>query len=56
QGLATIAALMGEGDVQAWCARLKSRLERVHALTERFFAPYRSDRKACPTCRTNRGR
>ncbi|KIX17048.1 bifunctional [glutamate--ammonia ligase]-adenylyl-L-tyrosine phosphorylase/[glutamate--ammonia-ligase] adenylyltransferase [Paracoccus sp. 228] len=39
QGLATIAALMGEGDVQAWCARLKSRLERVHALTERFFAP-----------------
>lgn len=38
-GLGTIAALMGEADVEAWSARLLSRLERVHDLTERFFAP-----------------
>lgn len=37
--LRVIAALSGEADPQAWCARLKSRLARVHALTERFFAP-----------------
>ncbi|CAM3229280.1 glutamine-synthetase adenylyltransferase [Paracoccus nototheniae] len=39
QGLRIIAALMGQDDVAAWCTTLKSRLERVHALTERFFAP-----------------
>ncbi|WP_265501883.1 [protein-PII] uridylyltransferase family protein [Paracoccus beibuensis] len=39
EGLATVAALMGEDDVDAWCTRLKDRLARVHALTERFFAP-----------------
>lgn len=39
QALAGIAALMGEADPEAWCARLKTRLERVHALTEDFFAP-----------------
>ncbi|MEE2862345.1 MAG: glutamine-synthetase adenylyltransferase [Pseudomonadota bacterium] len=39
EGLATVAALMGEEDTEAWSARLKERLARVHALTERFFAP-----------------
>ena len=39
EGLAVIAALMGETDVAAWSERLKARLERVHALTEDFFAP-----------------
>lgn len=38
-GLALIAAMMGEGDAEAWTLRLKARLERVHALTESFFAP-----------------
>jgi len=38
-GLARIAAMMGEGDVQAWSARLLGRLERVEALTGAFFAP-----------------
>lgn len=38
-GLAVIAAMMGENDVDAWSTRLKSRLERVHELTESFFAP-----------------
>ncbi|MDO5704501.1 MAG: glutamine-synthetase adenylyltransferase, partial [Paracoccus sp. (in: a-proteobacteria)] len=39
EGLAVIAALMGESDVDAWSARLLARLERVHELTESFFAP-----------------
>lgn len=39
EGLAVIAAMMGEADVEAWTTRLKSRLERVHELTESFFAP-----------------
>ncbi|SIS77008.1 glutamate-ammonia-ligase adenylyltransferase [Paracoccus saliphilus] len=38
-GLAIVAAMMGESDVEGWIARLKSRLERVHELTESFFAP-----------------
>ncbi|MDO5632709.1 MAG: glutamine-synthetase adenylyltransferase [Paracoccus sp. (in: a-proteobacteria)] len=38
-GLAIIAALMGETDVAAWSDRLLARLERVHDLTENFFAP-----------------
>ncbi|WCR11726.1 bifunctional [glutamine synthetase] adenylyltransferase/[glutamine synthetase]-adenylyl-L-tyrosine phosphorylase [Paracoccus stylophorae] len=38
-GLATIAALMGRDDVDEWSAGLKTRLERVHELTESFFAP-----------------
>ncbi|MFV0382658.1 putative nucleotidyltransferase substrate binding domain-containing protein [Paracoccus sp. (in: a-proteobacteria)] len=38
-GLAVIAAMMGEADTGAWSARLKARLERVHELTESFFAP-----------------
>ena len=39
EGLARIAAMMGEGDVAAWEARLIARLERVEALTGAFFAP-----------------
>lgn len=39
EGLTVIAAMMGEADVNAWIARLKTRLERVHNLTESFFAP-----------------
>ncbi|MGR3553452.1 [protein-PII] uridylyltransferase family protein [Paracoccus sp. (in: a-proteobacteria)] len=39
EGLARIAALMGEADPAAWAARLKARLARVHELTEAFFAP-----------------
>ncbi|MBW7056592.1 glutamine-synthetase adenylyltransferase [Paracoccus bogoriensis] len=39
QGLAAIAALSAERDVQAWCAHLHQRLLRVHQLTEDFFAP-----------------
>jgi glutamate-ammonia-ligase adenylyltransferase len=38
-GLSVIAAMIGEGDVDDWSARLKLRLERVHDLTESFFAP-----------------
>lgn len=38
-GLRIIAALTAEDDLDAWCGRLKSRLTRVHELTERFFAP-----------------
>ncbi|MDB6182404.1 putative nucleotidyltransferase substrate binding domain-containing protein [Paracoccus fistulariae] len=38
-GLQTIAAMMGEGDPAAFADRLKTRLERVHELTESFFAP-----------------
>ncbi|MBK4217069.1 glutamine-synthetase adenylyltransferase [Paracoccus caeni] len=39
EGLRVIAAMMGEGDPDAFETRLKSRLERVHDLTESFFAP-----------------
>ncbi|MBD3787988.1 MAG: glutamine-synthetase adenylyltransferase, partial [Sphingomonadales bacterium] len=39
EGLARIAAMMGEGDVAAWSAHLRARLERVEALTGEFFAP-----------------
>lgn len=38
-GLKVIAAMLGQADEQAWCDGLKSRLERVHELTESFFAP-----------------
>lgn len=38
-GLAVIAAMMGESDPDAWAARLRSRLNHVHDLTESFFAP-----------------
>ncbi|MDO5647953.1 glutamine-synthetase adenylyltransferase [Paracoccus sp. (in: a-proteobacteria)] len=38
-GLRVIAALMGEADPDAWADRLKSRLARIHDLTENFFAP-----------------
>ena len=38
-GLAVIAAMMGEGDTDAWSARLRTRLDHVHKLTESFFAP-----------------
>ncbi|MCQ0971168.1 glutamine-synthetase adenylyltransferase [Paracoccus sp. TK19116] len=39
EALAAIAAMTGEGDVDAFKVRLKQRLERVHDLTEAFFAP-----------------
>ena len=39
EGLRQIAAMMAESDTDAWCARLTTRLERVHELTESFFAP-----------------
>ncbi len=39
EGLARIAAMMGEGDLAAWSARLIGRLSRVEALTGDFFAP-----------------
>lgn len=39
EGLSLIAAMMGESDGDAWCAALRARLERVHDLTESFFAP-----------------
>ncbi len=39
EGLQIIAEMMGEADVEAWSSRLKARLERVHELTESFFAP-----------------
>ncbi|PTV96570.1 glutamate-ammonia-ligase adenylyltransferase [Rhodobacter aestuarii] len=39
EGLTRIANMMGEGDLAAWSARLKGRLERVEALTGAFFAP-----------------
>lgn len=38
-GIAAIAALCGTHDVAAWAKDLKSRLARVHELTEAFFAP-----------------
>lgn len=38
-GVAVIAAMMGEGDADAWSARLRARLDHVHELTETFFAP-----------------
>ncbi|MDP5307714.1 glutamine-synthetase adenylyltransferase [Paracoccus spongiarum] len=39
EALAAIAAMMGEADADAWSAALKARLERVHEMTETFFAP-----------------
>ncbi|TRW97703.1 glutamine-synthetase adenylyltransferase [Paracoccus sp. M683] len=39
EGLTVIAQMMGDADLPAWSARLKARLERVHELTESFFAP-----------------
>lgn len=39
EALKIIAAMMGEDDADAWAKRLKRRLERVHELTESFFAP-----------------
>ena len=39
EGIARIAAMMGEGDAEKWCARLKERLLRVEDLTGAFFAP-----------------
>ncbi|RJE81535.1 glutamine-synthetase adenylyltransferase [Paracoccus sp. JM45] len=39
QGLQIVAALMGADDPDAWQAALKTRLARVHDLTEQFFAP-----------------
>ena len=38
-GLLNIAQMMGEGDLQAWSDRLRTRLERVETLTDAFFAP-----------------
>lgn len=38
-GVAVIAAMMGNPDPEAWSARLRARLGRVHDLTETFFAP-----------------
>ncbi|WP_108501074.1 glutamine-synthetase adenylyltransferase [Paracoccus indicus] len=38
-GLRVVAALMGSDDPEAWQAALKTRLARVHELTEEFFAP-----------------
>ncbi|PFG64035.1 glutamate-ammonia-ligase adenylyltransferase [Thioclava sp. ES.031] len=39
EGLARIAAMMGEADVARWRDRLRDRLERVEGLTNDFFAP-----------------
>ena len=39
EGIARIAAMMGESDVAAWRGRLRERLERVEDLTGAFFAP-----------------
>ncbi|WP_444455485.1 glutamine-synthetase adenylyltransferase [Rhodobacter capsulatus] len=39
EGIDRIARMMGEGDSEAWAARLKARLIRVEALTGAFFAP-----------------
>ncbi len=38
-GVALIAALLGESDADAWSVRLRGRLDHVHELTESFFAP-----------------
>ena len=46
QGVAVIAALMGEGDLDAWCTRLKSRLQRVARADRGFLRPLRSGRHA----------
>ena len=46
EGLARIAHMMGAGDVGAWSAELRARLERVEALTGAFFAP--SEAAAAP--------
>ncbi|KFE33583.1 glutamine-synthetase adenylyltransferase [Thioclava atlantica] len=39
EGIARIAAMMGEGDPARWSERLRDRLERVESLTEAFFSP-----------------
>ncbi|SET69057.1 glutamate-ammonia-ligase adenylyltransferase [Paracoccus homiensis] len=39
EGIATVAAMMGQDDADRWSERLKSRLEDVHELTESFFSP-----------------
>ncbi|WP_339107063.1 glutamine-synthetase adenylyltransferase [Thioclava sp. GXIMD4216] len=39
EGIARIAAMMGESDPDRWMAELKDRLEEVEALTSDFFAP-----------------
>ncbi|MCE5974578.1 glutamine-synthetase adenylyltransferase [Sinirhodobacter sp. WL0062] len=39
EGLARIAAMMGEGDPAKWSAHLVERLQRVEELTGAFFAP-----------------
>ncbi|MBW6505753.1 MAG: glutamine-synthetase adenylyltransferase [Rhodobacteraceae bacterium] len=39
EGMARIAHMMGAGDVAAWEESLRTRLERVEALTGAFFAP-----------------
>ena len=44
--IARIAHFCGAGDVAAWRAGLKARLDRVHGLTEGFFAPGQSRRDA----------
>ena len=44
-GVAAIAAMMGESDAEAWCARLRRRLDHVHDLTETFFAPGEAARR-----------
>lgn len=43
EGFARLAAMMGEGDVEALRRRLKAALEEVHTLTEGFFAPEEKD-------------
>lgn len=48
EGLARIAAMMGEGDAQAWAAQLEARLARVETLTGDFFAPAAADTDARP--------
>ncbi|MER5172572.1 glutamine-synthetase adenylyltransferase [Thioclava kandeliae] len=39
EGIARIAAMMGEGDPVRWMTQLKERLEEVETLTSDFFAP-----------------
>ncbi|OCX61429.1 glutamine-synthetase adenylyltransferase [Thioclava sp. SK-1] len=39
EGLARIAAMMGEGDAQRWADQLRARLQEVEQMTGEFFAP-----------------
>ncbi|MBN2905400.1 MAG: glutamine-synthetase adenylyltransferase [Rhodobacteraceae bacterium] len=48
EGLERIAHFCGAGDVAAWRADLRARLERVDGLTEGFFAPGKSEAAAPP--------